>query len=116
MATTPLRFQFKMEKKLSRVNSVMDIGTNPQRICITHPLLFPLSKSQHVYPVQLMFANNVPGIKIHGDISVLNAQKEVSMILFFRIVERFVRLLITKFKFYLSDTSISQPLHVLVHV
>lgn len=63
-----------------------------------------------------MFANNVPGIKIHGDTSVLNAQKVVSMILFFRIVERFVRLLITKFKFYLSDTSISQPLHVLVHV
>lgn len=91
------------------MNSVKDIGINLQRMS-THQ-----SKSQLAYLVQLMFVNNALGIKQLGDINVLNVQKVVSMILSFRIVEKYVKLLITRFRFYQLDTSINQLLHVSVH-
>lgn len=62
-----------------------------------------------------MFVSNVLGIRKLGDISALNVQREVSMILCFRIVERYVRLLITRFKYYLLDILINQLLPVSVH-
>ena len=111
MVITPHHFRLtQMVRKLSHVSFVKDIGISLQRMEIH------LLKFQHVYLVQLMFASNVLGINQLGDINVLNAQKVVSMIQFFRIVERYVRLQTTRVKFYLLDTSTNQHQHVLAHV
>lgn len=101
--------QTQKENKPLHVNSVKDIGINHRRLW-TLP-----SRFLHVYHVQLMFVSNVLGIRKLGDISALNVQREVSMILCFRIVERYVRLLITRFKYYLLDILINQLLPVSVH-
>jgi len=111
MVITPHHFRLTQPvRKLSHVSFVKDIGIS------LHRMEIHILKYQHVYLVQLMFASNVLGINQLGDINVLNAQKVVSMIQFFRIVERYVRLQTTRFKFYLLDTSTNQHQHVLAHV